>query len=75
MAEEWAHFGRVVARRFHRPLEFAGLITQYSDACRRSRYRPDEAHRALLRRLPWYLRRHLGHRLPALTSIHPLSAS
>ncbi len=28
MAEQWAHFSRVVARRFHRPLEFAGLITQ-----------------------------------------------
>jgi hypothetical protein len=72
MAEQWARLSRIVARRFHRALDFAGLITQHSDACRRCGYRPHEAHRALLRRLPWYLRRRLGQRLPALTNIQPL---
>ena len=39
------------------------------------RYRPHEAHRALMQRLPGYLRRHLGQRLPALTNIQPMRPS
>lgn len=75
MAEQWARFSRIVARRFHRALDFAGVITQYSDTCRRCGYRPHEAHRALMQRLPGYLRRHLGQRLPALTNIQPMRPS
>jgi hypothetical protein len=68
-ANQWARLARIVARRYGRVLEFAGLMTQHSEHCRICGYRPHEAHRALMRALPRWPQRHVG-RLPALTNIH-----
>jgi hypothetical protein len=68
MARQWGQLARVVARRYGRVLEFAGLMTQHTEACRRCGFRPHEAHHALVTALPRWLQRHVK-RLPALTNI------
>jgi hypothetical protein len=67
MASEWAAMSRIAARRFGRPLRFAGLMTQHKARCGCG-FLPKQAHQALvlaLRRDPstWV------RRLPALTNI------
>jgi hypothetical protein len=69
-ARQWARLTRLVARKYGRVLEFAGVMTQHHEGCRVCGYRPHEAHRALLRALPRWLQRHVQ-RLPAVTNIHP----
>jgi len=69
MARQWGRLAQIVAQRFGRVLEFAGLMTQHSESCSTCGFRPHEAHRALLRALPRWLQRHVR-RLPALTNIH-----
>jgi len=67
MAEQWARMSRIAARRFGRPLRFAGLMTQHKARCG-SGYRPKEAHHALV----LALREHKEtwvRRLPAITNI------
>jgi len=71
MAAQWGELSRIAAERYGRALPFAGLMTQHKAGCGRCGYRPREAHRALLRAVPRYLRSRLA-RLPALTNIRAL---
>jgi hypothetical protein len=53
LAREWAQMAYVAHRWFHRRVNFAGVMTQGSSTCRRSRcgLRPQEAHDALVHAL------------------------
>jgi hypothetical protein len=46
MADEWAELARVAKSRYHRPVEFAGVMTQGTSHCRCG-LRPHAAHRVL----------------------------
>lgn len=50
MAREWAVLARIAIRRFHRPVRFAGVMTQLSPGCGCS-LRPAVARRVLLSEL------------------------
>lgn len=49
MAREWAALAQVAHRRYHRPLRFAGVMTEHTAGNRG--VKPREAHRMLLREL------------------------
>jgi hypothetical protein len=51
MAEQWAELSRLSAERYGRPLQFAGLMTQFHHRCRGCGFNAREAHRALVREL------------------------
>jgi hypothetical protein len=46
MAREWAELARIAHRRFHRPVHFAGVMTQGTSSCNCG-LRPPAAHQAL----------------------------
>jgi hypothetical protein len=46
MAREWAELARIARSRYHRGVDFAGVMTQGTPSCNCG-LRPDEAHRAL----------------------------
>jgi hypothetical protein len=50
MAREWAELAQLAQERFHRPVRFAGVMTQHSPDCDCG-FRPDEAHSTLVREL------------------------
>jgi hypothetical protein len=49
MAREWAALAQVARRRYHRPLKFAGVMTEHTSSNRGMK--PRDAHRALVREL------------------------
>ena len=49
MAQEWAALAQVAHRRYHRPLRFAGVMTEHTAA--NHGVKPQEAHRMLMREL------------------------
>jgi hypothetical protein len=59
MARQWAHLSHVALRRYHRPIRFAGVITQHRARCGCS-LKPAQARRMLVRALV----RHLGEAAP-----------
>jgi len=50
MARQWAHLTRYALERYHRPVRFAGLMTQHAGNPRNG-FGPREAHTALVRAL------------------------
>jgi len=50
MARQWAELARIARRRYHRPVEFAGVVTQGRASCGCG-LRPHAAHRVLARAL------------------------
>ena len=50
MAREWAKLARIAHRRYHRDVEFAGVMTQGTSSCNCG-LRPTAAHRVLARAL------------------------
>jgi hypothetical protein len=50
MARQWAELAQLAQQRFHRPVRFAGVMTQRSPGCDCG-FRPDEAHSTLVREL------------------------
>ena len=67
MARQWAAMSRIAVRRFGRPIRFAGVMTQHSEACDCG-YRPAKAHEALVRALSRHPETRVR-RLPAVTNI------
>ena len=67
MARQWARMSRIAVRRWGRPLQFAGLMTQHKARCGCG-FRPKEAHRALVRELRDHPKTWVW-RLPAMTNI------
>jgi hypothetical protein len=51
MAEEWAYLSRLSAERYGKPLEFAGVMSQHRNRCRRCGFTAAQAHTALVREL------------------------
>jgi len=49
MAREWAALSQVARRRYHRPVQFAGVMTEYASS--NHGLKPRDAHRALVRQL------------------------
>jgi hypothetical protein len=56
MAHQWARLSREALHRYHRPLRFAGVITQHRARCGCS-LKPNQAHRTLVRALAVHLGR------------------
>jgi hypothetical protein len=50
MARQWAELARIARRRYHRPVQFAGVMTQGRGSCACG-LRPHAAHRVLARAL------------------------
>jgi hypothetical protein len=63
MAREWAELAHLAQERFHRPVRFAGVMTQQSPGCGCS-LQPHEARSALVRELA----RRVGPAAPAVPS-------
>jgi hypothetical protein len=61
MAREWAELAQLAQEQFHRPVRFAGVVTQHSPGCDCG-FRPHEAHSTLVRELA----RRVGPRAPAV---------
>jgi hypothetical protein len=61
MAREWAELAQLAQERFHRPVRFAGVMTQHIPGCNCS-LRPHEAHSTLVRELA----RRVGTRAPVV---------
>jgi hypothetical protein len=57
MARQWAHLTRYAIERYHRPVRFAGLMTQHASNPRNG-FGPREAHKALVRALAAHVGRH-----------------
>jgi hypothetical protein len=68
MARQWAEFARRGLRRHHRPLRFAGVITQHHARCGCS-LEPHDARRALERALAQHVGRAAPRVPPTLTNI------
>jgi hypothetical protein len=52
MAREWAYLAHIAQRRYHRPVQFAGVMTTHTSA--NHGMRPTEAHKSLVRALASY---------------------
>jgi hypothetical protein len=69
MAREWAALAQVAKKRYHRPLKFAGVMTERTPANRG--VKPKQAHRMLVRELSMQGRGNAPARVPAAyTNIH-----
>jgi hypothetical protein len=51
MAEQWATLSRLSVKRYGKPVQFAGLMTQYKSRCNRCGFKAKEARKVLLRAL------------------------
>src|SRR5207237_9059999 len=65
MARQWARLSRLGVRYYGKPVNFAGVMTQHSQRCRRCGYAPAQAHHALVRELA----RHRSTRVSALPAV------
>ena len=68
MAHQWAELARSGLRTFHRPLRFAGVVTQGRDRCRCS-LEPHDARRELQRALALHVGATAPDVPPTLTNI------
>jgi hypothetical protein len=68
MAHQWAHFARLTLRRYRRPVQFAGVMTQHHARCGCS-LEAHVARRALMRALAIHVGRTAPHVPPTLTNI------
>jgi hypothetical protein len=69
MAREWAALAQVAKKRYHRPLQFAGVMTERTAG--NHGVKPHDAHRMLVRELAVQGRGTAPARVPAAyTNIH-----
>jgi hypothetical protein len=68
MAEQWAELSRLSVARYGRPLQFAGLMTQFHHRCRGCGFSAREAHMVLVRELGRSSRTRIA-QLDAVTNI------
>jgi hypothetical protein len=69
MAREWAALAQVAQKRYHRPVKFAGVMTERTSS--NHGVKPRDAHRMLVRELAWQGHGTAPARVPAAyTNIH-----
>jgi hypothetical protein len=69
MAQEWAALAQVAKKRYHRPVKFAGVMTEHTSS--NHGVKPRDAHRMLVRELSVQGRGNAPARVPAAyTNIH-----
>ncbi len=68
MAHQWAKLAKRGIHRYHRPLRFAGVLTQHHAGCRCS-LKPRAARRALVRALSFHVGKTAPVVPPMLTNI------
>jgi len=68
MAEQWAELAHIAKHRYHRPLKFAGVMTQHTS--RNHATKPRDAHKMLVRALANVGGMAVADVPPTLTNIH-----
>ncbi len=68
MAEQWAELAHIAKRRYHRPLKFAGVMTQHTSSNHATK--PRDAHKMLVRALANVGGMAVAEVPPTLTNIH-----
>jgi hypothetical protein len=69
MAREWATLAHIARRRYHRPVKFAGVMTEHTSG--NHGMKPLDAHRTLVRELATRVGANAPDVPPALTNIRP----